>query len=256
MKLVDAHCHLNDDMYNEDLDYIIDDILNEMEFIVCSGWDYESSIKAVKLSEKYENVYASIGYHPTDISKINDKDFAHIEELAKNHKKVVGIGEIGLDYHWMKDPKEVQKQAFIKQIEMIRRVNIPIVIHTRDALEDTINILREYKDVSGILHCFPGSYESVLPILDRYYVSVGGTLTFKNNVKTKELVSKVPLDRIVIETDSPYLTPTPFRGKRNNPIFTKYVANEIARIKGINVEEVINQTTLNAIKAYRLEHLL
>lgn len=256
MKLVDAHCHLNDDMYNEDLDYIIDDILNEMEFIVCSGWDYESSIKAVKLSEKYENVYASIGYHPTDISKINDKDFAHIEELAKNHKKVVGIGEIGLDYHWMKDPKEVQKQAFIKQIEMIRRVNIPIVIHTRDALEDTINILREYKDVSGILHCFPGSYESVFPILDRYYVSVGGTLTFKNNVKTKELVSKVPLDRIVIETDSPYLTPTPFRGKRNNPIFTKYVADEIARIKGISVEEVINQTTLNAINAYRLEHLL
>lgn len=256
MKLVDAHCHLNDDMYNEDLDDIIDDILNEMEFIVCSGWDYESSIKAVKLSEKYENVYASIGYHPTDISKINDKDFAHIEELAKNHEKVVGIGEIGLDYHWMKDPKEVQKQAFIKQIEMIRRVNIPIVIHTRDALEDTINILREYKDVSGILHCFPGSYESVLPILDRYYVSVGGTLTFKNNVKTKELVSKVPLDRIVIETDSPYLTPTPFRGKRNNPIFTKYVANEIARIKGISVEEVINQTTLNAIKTYRLEHLL
>lgn len=256
MKLVDAHCHLNDDMYNEDLDYIIDDILNEMEFIVCSGWDYESSIKAVKLSEKYENVYASIGYHPTDISKINDKNFAHIEELAKNHKKVVGIGEIGLDYHWMKDPKEVQKQAFIKQIEMIRRVNIPIVIHTRDALEDTINILREYKDVSGILHCFPGSYESVFPILDRYYVSVGGTLTFKNNVKTKELVSKVPLDRIVIETDSPYLTPTPFRGKRNNPIFTKYVADEIARIKGISVEEVINQTTLNAINAYRLEHLL
>lgn len=256
MKLVDAHCHLNDDMYNEDLDYIIDDILNEMEFIVCSGWDYESSIKAVKLSEKYENVYASIGYHPTDISKINDKDFAHIEELAKNHKKVVGIGEIGLDYHWMKDPKEVQKQAFIKQIEMIRRVNIPIVIHTRDALEDTINILREYKDVSGILHCFPGSYESVFPILDRYYVSVGGTLTFKNNVKTKELVSKVPLDRIVIETDSPYLTPTPFRGKRNNPIFTKYVADEIARIKGISIEEVINQTTLNAINAYRLEHLL
>lgn len=256
MKLVDAHCHLNDDMYNEDLDDIIDDILNEMEFIVCSGWDYESSIKAVKLSEKYENVYASIGYHPTDISKINDKDFAHIEELAKNHEKVVGIGEIGLDYHWMKDPKEVQKQAFIKQIEMIRRVNIPIVIHTRDALEDTINILREYKDVSGILHCFPGSYESVFPILDRYYVSVGGTLTFKNNVKTKELVSKVPLDRIVIETDSPYLTPTPFRGKRNNPIFTKYVADEIARIKGISVEEVINQTTLNAINAYRLEHLL
>ncbi|WP_068267457.1 TatD family hydrolase [Caviibacter abscessus] len=256
MKLIDAHCHLNDSMYDEDLECIIDEILKEMEFIVCSGWDYESSLRAIKLSEKYDKVYATIGYHPTDISKINDKDFSHIEELARTHKKVIGIGEIGLDYHWMKDPKDVQKQAFTRQIEMIRRVDIPIVIHTRDALEDTINILKEYKDVGGILHCFPGSYESVKPILDRYYVSVGGTLTFKNNVKTKELVSKVPLDRIVIETDSPYLTPVPFRGKRNNPVFTKYVAEEIARIKEIDVEQVINQTSKNAIKAYRLENLL
>lgn len=252
MKLVDAHCHLNDEMYKEDFNDIISEILSEMEFIVCSGWDYESSLNAVKLSEMYDNIYATIGYHPTDISKMNDKDFSHIENLAKNHKKVVGIGEIGLDYHWMKDPKEVQKETFIKQIEMIRRVDIPIVIHTRDALEDTINILRNYKDVGGILHCFPGSYESVKPILNRYYVSVGGTLTFKNNAKTKELVSKVPLEKIVIETDSPYLTPVPFRGKRNNPIFTKYVAQEIAGIKKISFEEVVKQTTLNALKAYRL----
>lgn len=256
MKIVDAHCHLNDKMYDEDLNNIIDDILEQVQFLVCSGWDYESSLKAVELSEKYEKIYASIGYHPTDISKINEKDFSHIEKLAKEHKKVVGIGEIGLDYHWMVDPKEDQKKGFIKQIEMIRRVDIPIVIHTRDALSDTIDILKQYEDVSGILHCFPGSYESVLPILSRYYVSVGGTLTFKNNVKTKELVLKLPLNKIVIETDSPYLTPVPFRGKRNNPIYTKYVAEEIAKIKEVTVDEVIETTTRNAAKAYRLEHLL
>ena len=252
MKLVDAHCHLNDEKYLEDIDDIIKDINDKMEFVVCSGWDYNSSLKAIEIDEKNEKVYASIGFHPTDIQDITKEKFSHIEKLAKEHKKVVGVGEIGLDYYWLKDPKEIQKKYFIEQIEMIRRVDIPIVIHTREALADTIEILDSYKDVSGILHCFPGSYESVKPILDRYYVSVGGTVTFKNNRKTKEMVEKVPLERIVLETDSPYLTPVPYRGKRNTPIFTEYVANEIANIKGIDVEKVIQTTTENAIKAYRM----
>lgn len=252
MKLVDAHCHLNDEKYLEDIDDIIKDINDKMEFVVCSGWDYNSSLKAIEIAEKNEKVYASIGFHPTDIQDITKEKFSHIEKLAKEHKKVVGVGEIGLDYYWLKDPKEIQKKYFIEQIEMIRRVDIPIVIHTREALADTIEILDSYKDVSGILHCFPGSYESVKPILDRYYVSVGGTVTFKNNRKTKEMVEKVPLERIVLETDSPYLTPVPYRGKRNTPIFTEYVANEIANIKGIDVEKVIQTTTENAIKAYRM----
>lgn len=252
MRLVDSHCHLNDDKYLEDIDNIINDINEKMEFVVCSGWDYNSSLKAIEIAEKNEKVYASIGFHPTDIQDITKEKLLHIEKLAKEHKKVVGIGEIGLDYYWMKDPKELQKKYFIEQIEMIRRIDIPIVIHTREALSDTIEILDSYKDVSGILHCFPGSYESVKPILDRYYVSVGGTLTFKNNRKTKEMVEKVPLERIVIETDSPYLTPVPYRGKRNNPIFTEYVANEIAIIKGIDIEKVIETTTENAINAYRM----
>ena len=209
-------------------------------------------MKAIEIAEKNEKVYASIGFHPTDIQDIIKEKFSHIEKLAKEHKKVVGVGEIGLDYYWLKDPKEIQKKYFIEQIEMIRRIDIPIVIHTREALADTIEILDSYKDVSGILHCFPGSYESVKPILDRYYVSVGGTVTFKNNRKTKEMVEKVPLERIVLETDSPYLTPVPYRGKRNTPIFTEYVANEIANIKGIDVEKVIQTTTENAIKAYRM----
>lgn len=250
MKLVDAHCHLNDEQYSNDLDRIISDINEHMEFVVCSGWDYDSSIHAISLSEKYDKVYASIGFHPTDISFMTDEKLKELEKLALENKKVVAIGEIGLDYHWMKDPKEVQKEGFIKQIEMIRRIKKPIVIHTREALQDTIDILKKYEDVGGILHCFPGSYESVVDILDRYYVSIGGTVTFKNNVKTQNLVSKLSLDKIVIETDSPYLTPVPYRGRRNTPVNTKYVAQQIAKIKDVSVEEVIEKTTLNSMKAY------
>lgn len=255
MKLVDAHCHLNDEMYKDDVDEIIKEVEKEMEFIVCSGWDYDSSLEAVKMANNHKNIYASIGFHPTDISTMNKEKLAILEKIAKENKKVVGIGEIGLDYYWMKDPKEVQIEGFREQIEMIRRVNKPIIIHTRDALNDTINILSEYKDVGGLLHCYPGSYEAVLPILDRYYVNVGGTLTFKNNRKTKELVEKLPIEKLILETDSPYLTPTPFRGKRNKPTMVSYVALEVARIKNISYEEVVDITTKNAIIAYNMENI-
>lgn len=252
MKLVDAHCHLNDAQYSEDMYEIIQEINEKLEFAVCSGWDYESSLKAIEIAEKNEKIYASIGFHPTDISTITAEKLKHIEKLAKEHKKVVAIGEIGLDYHWMKDPKEVQKKYFIEQIELIRRVDIPIVVHTREALADTIEILDSYKDVGGVLHCFPGSYESVVPILDRYYVNVGGTLTFKNNRKTKDLVDKISIEKLLIETDSPYLTPVPYRGRRNKPTYVELVAQEIANIKNMSYEDVVNITTENAIRVYRM----
>lgn len=255
MKLIDAHCHLNDEKHLKNLDTIMEDINEQMDYVVCSGWDLESSIKAVQIANKYEKVYASIGYHPTDISKMTDENLKTIEKLAIENKKVIGIGEIGLDYHWMVDPKDVQIKGFVKQIDLIRKLDIPIVVHTREALEDTINILKEYKNMGGILHCFPGSYESVLPILDRYYVSVGGTLTFKNNRKTQDLVSKIDISRLVIETDSPYLTPEPFRGRENSPINTIYVAQKIAQIKDISVEKVIEITRNNTIRAYRMEKI-
>lgn len=251
-KLVDSHCHLNDEMYKDDLDNIINEINDNMEFVVCSGWDYNSSINAINLANKHKKIYASIGFHPTDIKDITKEKLEKLENLAQKNNKIVGIGEIGLDYYWMKDEKENQIKAFKEQIELVRRLNKAIVIHTRDAVLDTINILKEYKDVSGILHCYPGTYEEVEPILDRYYVSVGGILTFKNASKTRDMIYKVPLDRIVLETDSPYLTPTPFRGRRNRPIFTKYVAKEIAKIKEVSYEEVIEITTKNAYKGYKI----
>ena len=168
-------------------------------------------------------------------------------------KKVVAIGEIGLDYHWMEDPKDVQIAGFRKQMELAERVKKPVVIHTREALQDTLDVLKDYKNVGGILHCYPGSLEAAKPFLDRYYLGIGGTLTFKNNKKTKELVKNLPLEKIVLETDCPYLTPVPFRGKRNEPVYTKYVAEEVARIKEISVEEVIRVTTENAKKIYGMQ---
>ncbi len=252
-KIIDTHTHIYDKQFEEDFDDVIDRIENQLEGIVSIGFDLESSQKSVELSKKYNFIHAVVGVHPVDISKYNDEVEKEIEKLALNEEKVVAIGEIGLDYHWMADPKEVQAEGFRKQMALAERVKKPVVIHTREALQDTLDILAEFPNVGGILHCYPGSYEAAKPFLDRYFLGIGGTLTFKNNRKTKELVEILPLEKIVIETDCPYLTPVPFRGKRNEPIYTSYVAEEIARIKNISVEEVIKITTENAKKIYGIK---
>lgn len=252
-KIIDTHTHIYDKQFEEDFDDVIDRIENQLEGIVSIGFDLESSQKSVELAKKYNFIHAVVGVHPVDISKYNDEVEKEIEKLALNEEKVVAIGEIGLDYHWMADPKEVQAEGFRKQMALAERVKKPVVIHTREALQDTLDILAEFPNVGGILHCYPGSYEAAKPFLDRYFLGIGGTLTFKNNRKTKELVEVLPLEKIVIETDCPYLTPVPFRGKRNEPIYTSYVAEEIARIKNISVEEVIKITTENAKKIYGIK---
>lgn len=252
-KIIDTHTHIYDKQFEEDFDDVIDRIENQLEGIVSIGFDLESSQKSVELAKKYNFIHAVVGVHPVDISKYNDEVEKEIEKLALNEEKVVAIGEIGLDYHWMADPKDVQAEGFRKQMALAERVKKPVVIHTREALQDTLDILAEFPNVGGILHCYPGSYEAAKPFLDRYFLGIGGTLTFKNNRKTKELVEVLPLEKIVIETDCPYLTPVPFRGKRNEPIYTSYVAEEIARIKNISVEEVIKITTENAKKIYGIK---
>ena len=252
-KIIDTHTHIYDKQFEEDFDDVIDRIENQLEGIVSIGFDLESSQKSVALAKKYNFIHAVVGVHPVDISKYNDEVEKEIEKLALNEEKVVAIGEIGLDYHWMADPKDVQAEGFRKQMALAERVKKPVVIHTREALQDTLDILAEFPNVGGILHCYPGSYEAAKPFLDRYFLGIGGTLTFKNNKKTKELVEVLPLEKIVIETDCPYLTPVPFRGKRNEPIYTSYVAEEIARIKNISVEEVIKITTENAKKIYGIK---
>ena len=249
-KIIDTHTHIYDKQFENDFDDVMKRIEDELEGIVSIGFDLESSLKSIELANRYSFVNAVIGVHPVDIKKYNDKVEKELERLALTEKKVVAIGEIGLDYHWMEDPKDVQIAGFRKQMELAERVKKPVVIHTREALQDTLDVLKDYKNVGGILHCYPGSLEAAKPFLDRYYLGIGGTLTFKNNKKTKELVKELPLEKIVLETDCPYLTPVPFRGKRNEPVYTKYVAEEVARIKEISVEEVIRVTTENAKKIY------
>ncbi|MGL5904973.1 MAG: TatD family hydrolase [Cetobacterium sp.] len=251
MKLVDTHCHLDNEQFDLDRLEVIDRIKEKLEFCVNIGYDLKSSAISLELAKKNDFIYATVGIHPTDISDYNDEIEKQLEEMSKD-SKVVAIGEIGLDYHWMTEPKEVQQEIFKKQLRLAQRVNKPVVIHTRDAMEDTVNILKEFPEIKGVIHCYPGSVETAKILIDRFYLGIGGTLTFKNAKKTVEVVKDIPLDRIVLETDAPYLTPIPFRGKRNEPIYVQYVAEKIAEIKEINLEEVIKVTTENAKKLYSI----
>lgn len=251
MRLVDTHCHLDNEKFDEDRLDVIDRIKGNLEFCVNIGYDLTSSKKSLELAKKYDFIYAVIGVHPIDIAEYDEEIEKELELLAKD-SKVVAIGEIGLDYHWMTEPKEIQQERFRRQLELAKRLNKPVVIHTRDAMEDTVNILKEYPNITGVIHCYPGSLETAKQLVDRFYLGIGGTLTFKNSKKIVEVVKTIPLDRIVIETDCPYLTPEPFRGKRNEPIYVEYIAKKIAEIKEITVEDVAKITTENAKKLYRI----
>ena len=252
IKLVDTHCHLNHKDFNDDREDIFKDIEENMEFVVNIGYDLSSSRKSLEYAEKYKNVYATVGLHPTDIGdEWNPIVENALLEMGKN-EKVVAIGEIGLDYHWMTKNESVQKQWFREQMEIARKLNKPVVIHTREATEDTVKILKEFPDLHGIVHCYPGSYETAMEVIGNYYFGIGGVLTFKNSKKMVEVVKKLPLERLVIETDAPYLTPEPFRGKRNLPEYVKYVVEKIAEIKGVSVEEVAKITNQNAKEVYKI----
>jgi len=252
MKIVDTHCHIDDRQFDEDRDDILKDISESMDFIVNIGCDLDSSEKSVNYAKNKKFMYAVVGIHPTEIKNYNEETEKKIEELLKEDK-VVAVGEIGLDYHWMVTDKDHQKEIFLRQMELAKRFKKPVVIHSRDAMEDTLNILEKYPDVRGIFHCFPGSIESASKISDRYYFGIGGVLTFKNSRKTVEFLKKVDINRVVLETDSPYLSPVPFRGKRNTPLKVKYVAEKIAEIKGISFEKVVEITTKNAKEIYNIK---
>lgn len=251
--LVDTHLHLYDNKFDDNREEIIKEAKENLDFIVNISCDYESFLQSLEYAKKYDFMYLTLGYHPVDIKKYNEDDMKKMLELSKNKEnKIIALGEIGLDYYWMEDPKEIQIEFFKKQLNYAKEYNLPVVIHTRDALKDTLEILTEYKDIKGILHCYPGNYEEVKHLLDRFYIGIGGSLTFKNNKITQELVLNLPLENIVIETDSPYLTPMPFRGKQNRPSYVKYVVEKIAEIKNIDVEIVKKITTENAMKVYNI----
>lgn len=251
MKLIDSHAHMDNEEFDIDREALFEKIGNEMDFIVNIGYDLESSKKSVEYANKYPFVYAAIGFHPDEIGGYSDEAEAELIELAKN-SKVLAIGEIGLDYHWMTHPKEKQQEIFRRQLELARKVNKPIVIHSREAMEDTLNVLKEFPDVKGIFHCYPGSFETAKTLIDRFYLGIGGVLTFKNAKKLVDVVKEIPLDRLILETDCPYMTPVPFRGKRNEPTYVKYVAEKIAELKGVTYEEVARATNENTRKVYRM----
>ncbi|WP_394581585.1 TatD family hydrolase [Cytobacillus firmus] len=249
----DTHAHLNAEQYNEDLQEVIDRALSEgISNIVVVGFDRLTIEKAMELTEKYEFIYASVGWHPVDAIDMTEEDLLWIEELS-SHPKVVALGEMGLDYYWDKSPKDIQKEVFRKQIRLAKKVKLPIVIHNRDATADIVEILKEEGagEVGGIMHCFSGSPEIAQECVDmNFYISLGGPVTFKNAKKPKEVADVIPLEKLLIETDCPYLTPHPHRGKRNEPSYVKLVAEQIAGIKGLSTEEVAQATTENAKKLF------
>ncbi|MGL4253677.1 MAG: TatD family hydrolase [Fusobacteriaceae bacterium] len=252
-KPVDTHCHIDNAQYDGDRGEIIENIKNSLLFAVNIGYDIPSSEESMKLALENDNIFASVGIHPTDIGdEWTVETEKKLEEMGKQ-EKVVAIGEIGLDYHWMTKPKETQKLWFRKQMELAEKLGKPVVVHTREATHDTVEILKEFPGVRGVLHCYPGSYETACEIMENYYFGVGGVLTFKNSKKSVEFVKEMPLERIVLETDSPYLTPEPNRGKRNTPLNVEHVARKIAQIKGMTYEEVVEITDRNAIKLYGVE---
>lgn len=251
--LFDTHVHLNAEQYEDDLQEVINRALEKgVQNMVVVGFDEPTIKKAIQIAETYDFIYASVGWHPVDAIDMTDEHLAWIEELAQ-HPKVVALGEMGLDYHWDKSPKEVQKDVFRRQIRLARKVNLPIIIHNRDATEDVVTILKEehVEEVGGIMHCFTGSIEVAKQCMDmNMYISFGGPVTFKNAKKPKEVAAELPLDKLLIETDCPYLTPHPFRGKRNEPGYVSYVAEQIAELKGITYEELADITTANAKKLF------
>ncbi|MGO1369887.1 MAG: TatD family hydrolase [Senegalia sp. (in: firmicutes)] len=254
--LVDSHAHLDDKRFDNDREDLIKNLReNNIEFIINPGADLKTSRKAVKLAKENENIYAAVGVHPHDAGDMDENTIAELKKLAKE-EKVVAIGEIGLDYYYDNSPREIQKKWFKEQIKLAKELDLPIIIHDRDAHEDTYNILKEENDekLRGIMHCYQSSLEMSKQFIELgFFISLAGPVTFKNAKTPKEVASGVSLDNLLIETDSPYLTPHPYRGKRNEPKHVKHVAQMIADLKGISIEEVIQKTNQNAKKIFGIK---
>lgn len=260
MNLFDSHAHYNDEKFDLDREIVIKETLeNGVSNFIVAGYDIESSKKAIEIVKKCEAAYAIIGISPDGVKNIKnsndiEKDIYEIRKIIENNKKIVAIGEIGLDYYWNKENKELQKEMFIKQIELANSLDLPIVIHTREAINDTLQILKENPVKNrGIFHCCPLNRELVKEALKLgYYISLSGVITFKNAKNADEIIKMIPEDKILIETDSPYLSPEPFRGKRNNCTNVRYVAEKIATVKSKTLEDIAQITNINAKKIFKL----
>lgn len=254
--LIDTHVHLNADHYDEDLDAVIDRARDAgIEKMVVVGFDRKTIERTMKLIDEYSDVYGVIGWHPVDAVDCTDEDLEWIEELSK-HEKIVGIGETGLDYHWDKSPKGIQKEVFKKQIALAKRVNLPIIIHNRESTEDCVEILKEENagEIGGIMHAFSADENVADEVIGmNFYISLGGPVTFKNAQLPKDIAVHVPLEKLLVETDAPFLTPHPYRGKRNEPSYVKLVAEKIAELRDMPYEAFAKATTENAERLFNFK---
>lgn len=255
VKIFETHAHYDDRAFDEDRDALLHSVNQAgVTHIVNIGCSMESSRHIVSFVNDYDFLYGTVGVHPDDVDHLTQNDMDELKILACKNK-ILGIGEIGLDYHYDDIDKECQKKWFLAQLELARELKKPVVIHSRDAAADTLDLMKaaNAQEIGGVIHCFSYGVELAREYLNMgYYIGVGGVVTFKNGKKLKEVVAYTPLDKIVLETDAPYLAPTPFRGKRNQSSYLTYVANEIAQIKGIDVETVYEQTYQNGKNLYRM----
>lgn len=252
--IFDTHAHYDDEQFNQDRNVLLESMQdNGVGSIVNISASYTSCIDSVKFTHEYPFIYAAVGIHPDEVGTLTEESYQKLISLY-DEEKVVAVGEIGLDYHWDTYPRDVQKYWFVRQIEEAGLRGLPIAIHSREAGEATLKIIEKYaRGITGVMHAFSYSVELAREYIKLgYYIGIGGVITFKNAKKLKEVVADIPIDQMVLETDAPYLTPEPFRGKRNNSIYLHYVAEEIARIKGIDKEKVIEITQQNANKLYHI----
>ena len=253
--LIDSHAHLDVDEFSQDLNEVIDRARQEgVTGIITVGVDLNSSIKAVEIANKYEGIYAGVGFHPHNAKKIKEDHIKELISLASD-KKVVALGEIGLDFFKNYSPAEIQKEIFLEQLQIAAELGLPVIIHDRDAHEEVLSILEEmakkYK-LQGVIHCFSGDVELAKKFIQiGFYISIPGTVTYKKASKIRRVVSEISLEHMLIETDSPFLTPYQKRGQRNEPAFVKFVAQEISLIKGVSFESVAEKTSANTKKLFK-----
>lgn len=249
--MIDTHAHINTKEYDNRIDEIIQNAKrNNVNKIITVGMDKKTSIRAIELAEQYDETFASVGIHPAYVDESNHNDLNNLY----NNKRVVAVGEIGLDYYWKDDNRKLQEKVFEEQLLKAIELDLPVIIHTRNSFKETYEIVSKYKGkIKGVFHCFSSDLEDAIKTVELgFYIGVDGPITFNNNEPIRTIIEKIDLIHILIETDSPYLTPVPFRGKKNEPANVMYVAKKVAEIKNISLEEVIKQTSINAKNLFKI----
>ncbi|MBO8138142.1 MAG: TatD family hydrolase [Desulfotomaculum sp.] len=256
MKLIDSHAHLDDERFNEDREQVIERAQkNNIIAVINIGHDIQSSLQSIQLAEKYSFIYSAVGVHPHDAKDVPEDYLQQLENMCRCDR-VLAVGEIGLDYYYDLSPRDVQKKVFVNQLNLAKKLSKPVIVHLRDAYGDFLDIMQKERlePITGVMHCFSGSWEVAKECLEMgFYISFAGPVTFKNADRLREVASRVPLDRLLIETDCPYLTPVPYRGKRNEPAYVKHVAEQLAAVKGIPVNELTEAVINNAERLFNIK---